>query len=82
MGLQEKDYPWEILGTPTTTSLATEIKGCAFFIAQKSVKKQHFPTFYRPKNQNKTPEATYTSEQSVFEAYFATLLSNQTYLGL
>jgi hypothetical protein len=46
------------------------------------VKKQHFPTFYRPKNQNKTPEATYTSEQSVFEAYFATLLSNQTYFGL
>jgi hypothetical protein len=61
--------------------LATEIKGCACFIAQKSVKKQHFPTFYRSKNQNKTPEATYTSEQSVFEAYFATLLSNQTYLG-
>jgi len=52
--------------------LATEIKGCACFIAQKSVKKQHFPTFYRSKNQNKTPEATYTSEQSVFEAYFAT----------
>jgi len=56
MGLQKKIIHRKSFGTPTTTSLATEIKGSACFIAQKSVKKQHFPTFYRSKNQNKTKQ--------------------------
>jgi hypothetical protein len=53
MGLQKKIIRGKSFGTPAMTSLALKLGLCLFY-CPKIAKKQHFSTFYRSENQNKT----------------------------